>query len=377
MGTQLVKAFFNHQGKYPHLPNAPTSEEILDELDVSPLNDVIVSKQNEGNMDILRLFAINAFKDPYHSCRGMSFAIYASSGQGKTYIVKQWAKTIGIPFVFVQADALSSTWNLLQLIVTAFKKTSIDIVDNDGHIKIPPCIVFIDEAHALPKKLMEGGLLNAMEYNDGIMKVTRGKGKNLETLVVDCSYICWVGATTEEGKLFDAFASRLETNINWHPAGPAEIAQIVGLHYPHFPQNACEAVAHYRNIPRAAMAFARLMNMTVNAKHCSWEEAASEVATNMGIDSHGMPKRQVKILEALGQRPIAKGNLSMVAGCKPDALENIVLPPLMSHAGNGPFIVPTHRGFMLTRAGLYELDKRGLDHNGDEVTVEAMEEAVK
>jgi len=371
--TQLQLRFFNPDG----FPSKPSEQEINDHLadPNTPLNKVITSEANEGNIRTLKTFAFNAFGLPNHSCRGMSFAIYASSGQGKTYIVRQFAETIGIPFVFVQSDALSSTYNLFQLICETFAKKGIRIVEvAPNEYQIPPCILFFDEAHALSKSLMQGGLLNGMEYGDGWMKITTGTGKNTKTFKVDCREICWVGATTEEGKLFDAFAQRLGTTLLWHPAGPKEIAEIIKLNNPSFPEEACEAVAHYRKVPRLAKDFARVMEMTKAQYACDWQEAARHVADNLGLDEFGMARREVKILEALGQRPISKANLPRVAGCKMEALETIILPPLMAAIGDGPFVVSTHKGMTLTKAGLSELDRRGISHAGEQVTVEYMDE---
>ena len=370
---QLQIQFFNPGG----FPDRPTDEEIREALahPKCPLNKVIVSKENEGNMSTLKTFAFNAFGLPNHSCRGMSFAIYATSGQGKTFIVRQFAETIGIPFVFVQADALSSTYNLFQLICETFAKKGIKIVEvAKDEYQIPPCILFFDEAHALSKSLMQGGLLNGMEYGDGWMKITTGTGKKTRTFKVDCREICWVGATTEEGKLFDAFAQRLGTTLRWQPAGKKEIAQIIKLNYPHFSEEACNAVAKYRIVPRLAKDFARLMEMTKNQHGNNWQTAARIVADNLGLDEFGMDRREVKILEALGSRPISKDNLQRVANCKAEALERVILPPLMSVAGNGPYVVSTSRGITLTRAGLAELDRRGIEHAGDQVTAEYMDE---
>lgn len=372
--TQRQLSFFNHNGLLTNLPPRPTSEDIKRHLasQSCPLNKIIVSDENKGNMDILRLFAHEAFTRQNHSCRGMSFAIYASAGQGKTHLVRQFAQTIGIPFVFVQSDALADNFHLFSQIRDAFaSSTPIVEVESDTYT-IPPCIVFLDEIHALNSKVTDG-LLNAMEYNDGMMRITLGKGSKSKTLEIDCRLICWVGATTEEGNLPGPFASRLETSIVWHPAGPREIARIIKHHFPHFPDEACEAVAKYRRVPRAAMAFARKMEWTRNQDACNWTEAANAVARHLKIDEFGMSHREIEILKALGQRPISKANLLVVARCNEQALENIVLPPLLEHTGTGPFVIPTRRGYALTKSGLFELDKRGILHKGERVTVEYME----
>ena len=355
----------------------PSTEQIEDHLSHPdcPLNKIIVSADNEGNMEILNLFAHTAFKLQNHSCRGMSFAIYSSAGQGKTHIVRNFAATIGIPFVFVQSDALVDNSHLLNQIITAFADTSTPIVEYPpDHFTIPPCFVFLDEIHALNPRVMDG-LLNAMEFNDGHMRITIGKKSKARTVVVNCREICWVGATTEEGKLPGPFASRLETSIVWKPAGPEEIVEIIRMHFPEFPEEACQAVAKYRDVPRTAVAFARLMQMSKSKSDCSWEEAADTIAKNMDLDEYGMQKRQVEVLTALGQRPISKSTLSLAVKCNIEALEKVVLPPLMESLGGGPLIVPTRKGYALTKIGLAELDKRHISHKGERVTVEYIEGA--
>ncbi len=361
---QSQKLFFEHQ---------PTVEDIENHLDHPgcPLNKIIVSEKNEGNMEMLKLFAHTAYTHKNHSCRGMSFVILSTAGQGKTYVVRQFAATIGIPFVFVQSDALADNHHLFNLIQKAFESSTPIIECVADKFVIPPCIVFLDEIHALPTRVMDG-LLNAMEFNDGIMKITVGKGLKTRSIEVDCREVCWVGATTEEGKLPGPFASRLETAIFWHPAGPEDIVEIVHMQYPELPDEACWAVSKYRTVPRGAVSFARLMKMTKERDRCTWDEAADTVASNMNLDEFGMPNREIELLKSLGQRPISKSVLAVKLKCNLEALERVVLPPLLQTG----FVIPTRRGYAITKAGLHELDKRKIAHNGDKVSVEYIERKI-
>ena len=209
---QTKTLFFNRPGKdnFPNLPAAPTEDSIRMFLAQNnndcPLNDVIVSKANEGNMRNLRRFVFTALKNHDHSARGCNFGIFAESGQGKTFVVRQWAASIGIPFVFVQSVAVKNTYDLFEQIVNECEKFGTPIVpmQKDGcDYQLPPMIIFFDEAHALPTKMMKAGLLNAMESDDGMMLI-QPPGKKEGSLIVNCQRVCWVAATTERGMLFDA-----------------------------------------------------------------------------------------------------------------------------------------------------------------------------
>lgn len=373
------------------LPPPPTVEETLEYLDSQecPLNDIIVGPANEGNMKILRRFAFTALQNPYHQCRGMNFGLYGSAGQGKTYVAKQWAKAIGIPLVFIQSPALSDTWMLFQKICDEFQRTqSVEIVpyQHENNYKLPPCIVALDEAHRLKPSLMRGGLLNPMEHNDAKMlcKVPGLKG---ESVTVQTDNVCWIAMTTDCGLLDEAFESRLE-HITWAPAGPKELQQIVSfqmrkeyeageLRVP-FSDDAARWVTRYSTIPRTALAFARKMVMAKFMEQGTWQEAAEEVARNMGIDQWGMTNKQVAVLTALGQRPISKAHLAVVAHSHIEELERYILPPLQAYINGGPVIVSiSGRGMALTKVGLLELEKRGLTHKGEKITAEYLEQRRK
>jgi len=411
MTQQLMKVFFDPSSdrKYPSLPAAPTEEQIRMALSNNnkncPLNKVIVSDANEGNMRILRDFAFTALKRFNRSLRGCNFGIYAGSGQGKTYVVKQFAKTIGIPFVFVQAASIANTWDLFEQIKDAFAEHTFggdslyspikgDITfkpivewknpEDNTDYTVPPCIVFFDEAHLIPRKMMKGGLLNAMERDDGIMAL-KAPGINAEQQQVNCRNICWVAATTERGMLFDALENRLGTAIEWHAAGVEEITQIVKMKMDEYhavgdltgtmPEDVCEMVAQYRRVPREALNFATkvIQRRDIMPSH-TWQDACAAVAEDIGLDEWGFTKKQVAILAALGQRPIAETRLPGVAQCRIEQVQKYELPFLMAYTGGGPYVVSVSgRGCCITEAGLAELDKRGIEHRGRKVTAEYFE----
>lgn len=392
--TQYQKIFWDSTPtrQYPELPSKPTLEEIRLSLAPNnvgcPLNQIVYGPENEGNMRILRRFAFTAMKKQTHSLRGCNFGIYAQSGQGKTYVVKQFAKTLGLPFIFVQSTSLNDTATLFEMICEESRKVGYPIVpwkpteDAVADFILPPMIVFFDEAHALPSKMMTGGLLNAMEPDDGMMVVKQGR---TGTILVDCKNVCWIGATTEKGKLFDAFANRLGTDIEWRSASSKVVAHIVnqkmqarymrsevGLQ---LSPEVCELVAHYRRVPREAINFAiKVSQQKEMYPSDTWEDACAQVAKDMGLDEWGFSQKQVAILTALGQRPLAEKRLALVGKCREEQIERYELPMLMDYTNGGPLVVPiSGRGMCLTRAGLVELDKRGIRHQGEKITAEHFE----
>ncbi|CAE7860173.1 ruvB [Symbiodinium microadriaticum] len=396
--TQRQLAFYDWTAdrRKRQLPDPPTEDEIRLSLaennTSSPLSQIVCSPLNKGNLNILRTFAFTAIKRFDRSCRGCNFGIYAGSGQGKTYVVKQWAKTIGIPFVLVQSAGLDDTHQLFQEICAAFETATFEgrkfpkIVEHEkGLYRLPPCIVFFDEAHTLKKKLMTGGLLNAMESEDGQMAVKEPGAKG-DIFTVDCRKVCWVGATTERGMLFDAFENRLGTAIEWHPAGPEQVAKIVKMktdkafdnneiNY-RLPEDVCGLVAKYRRVPREAISFGVKMAQKKDMMDTwPWADVAAQVASDIGLDEYGMTHKQVMILTALGQRPIAQSRIHNIAKCRAEQVERYELPPLMDYSTTeGPLVVPVPgKGLCITEAGLAQLDQRKVEHKGRKITAEYFE----
>jgi Holliday junction resolvasome RuvABC ATP-dependent DNA helicase subunit len=393
MKQQLMKIFWDHtrDRRNPSLPEPPTEGQVRASLaennQTCPLNDIIIGDENEGNMRTLRRFAFTACKRYNHSARGCNFGIFAQSGQGKTYVVKQFAETIGIPFVLIQSASLSDTWQLFREISEACEKAGTPVVDyktDNSDYTFPPVMVLFDEAHQLPKKMMKGGLLNAMEPDDGYM-LAKPPGMRTDSIVIDCKDVCWIAATTEKGMLFDAFSNRLGTYIEWRNAGTAQVAQIIQQKMDwrakhkilpfSMPIDACEIVARYCRVPREAVNFAtKVVQQRDMMPADSWLEAAEQVAADIGLDEWGFTGKQIAILTACGQRPIALKSLPTVARCRIEQVEKYELPKLIGYYDGGPFLVPVSgRGMCITEAGIAELEKRSIDHKGNRITAEHFE----
>ncbi len=370
---QRQKVFF-------HPSSPPSDEDIKSSRDDSDkaINRVVVSEENENPMHILRLALFSAFGKHNHSLRGHNFGIYSGPGQGKTTVVKYWAEDSGLPFLFVQSSSLKSTWQLLEMLRDLLHKSGTPLAPqtSEFHLIVPPCIVFFDEAHDLSLRLRRGGLLNPMEANDGWLVTSEDGKKNAPMYHVDCQEICWVAASTDPGIIFEqsqAFYDRFSNHLIWHSAGKEEIANIVKRTYPSMPDEACRLVAFYRKNPRMAKAFAEQVIVQKRMASCSWEEAAMKIAEVNQIDRWGMGHKELLVLKALGQRPIAKQHLTVPAQCRMQELDKMILPLLQNELdGRKPLVAVTNKGYAITRAGLDELDRRGIQHKGDSVIAERL-----
>jgi hypothetical protein len=226
---QQVRAFFapNNPHLYPHLPPRPSDDDIRTFLARNnkhcPLNEIIVSEANESNFSALNLMCFSIMRRWDRNPRGNNFGLYCPPGQGKTFIVKRVAATLEIMFVFVQSPSIDSNYTLFETIRAEAQKFGTPIVADKSKgkkadFKLPPMLVFFDEAHKLSMSMMKGGLLNAMEPDDGIMVVKEPGIKGI-SFTVDCSNVCWIAATTDRGDMFDAFEQRLLNPIQGQEGG--------------------------------------------------------------------------------------------------------------------------------------------------------------
>lgn len=316
-----------------------------------------------------------AFGKANRECSDQSFALLGPSSTGKTTLARMFAELLGLPFIEIDSKSAKTINDVVGAIAKVLEDTPIrgcqyetlalqDLADDcdDPKFVVPPCVVFIDEAHNLSDKV-EQGLLKAIEKKDRQITCALNTGQMCS---LDTSHICWMIATTDRGALFDAFDTRFQ-KIRLHLYTLDEIAQIVQINNPDWDISICKLVAQYGGrVPREALDFATEMRVESDGIDDSWGNIAARVAEDNEIDPFGMTYQRVDILTALGQGPIAKGNMGSVVDCKEAELVKFVMPALLASTEDQlPLVKITSKGYCITQAGLKELDKRGISYDAE------------
>ena len=219
---------------------------------------------NENAKERLSRAAYAAWGRINHCCSDQSFALLGPSSVGKTTLSRLFGETLRIPFVEVHPKSVRDTRDLFKLIEFEMEET-IKVFDgkpvslkmvrcfDDPTMWVPPCVVFIDEVHALPRNVVTE-LLKATDPNNGMMVIENG-------WFADCRKVCWIIATTERGLLFPPFENRFR-KIHLEMYGSGDIARIVQLNHPDWGLSVCRLVAQYSSrVPREALAFAADMQL--------------------------------------------------------------------------------------------------------------------
>lgn len=340
---------------------------------VDPNNPDFRLNKFVGNKEAIRCLSralFSALGKNDRNCADYSFALCGPPSTGKTYLAKLFASVLKIPFVQIEPQSIRRTHDIfleIEKTVAEFDER-ISLVEYQGRrYKLPPMIVFIDEVHNLKNNVVQG-LLKATEPNDRMMTTEEG-------FEVSTHSVCWMIATTDRGDLFDAFDTRFQ-KVNLQLYSREEMAQIVKMSNPDLEDEICLLVAKYNSrVPREALAFARDMRVEHEMNGgATWEEVASIVAKDHKIDEHGMTLPRVQVLRSLGQSPISAAQMQFVVNVKEDELRKFIMPPLMARTPDQePFVTVSSRGYTITKAGLEELDRRGIPNRG----IEAIPEQVR
>jgi Holliday junction resolvasome RuvABC ATP-dependent DNA helicase subunit len=318
----------------------------------SPLSKII---GNESAVKVLSWILFDALNQPEHVCT-QNLAFVGPSSAGKTMISRVFAEVLGLPHVEISPKAVNNAADVIKVIGNSLGKNLV------GAWKLPPMVILLDESHAFNDAVIQS-LLKATERNDGIL--------SSNGTIIDCKNVCWHFATTDLGKMFDAFITRFE-RINLRLYTKNEIAQIIQKNNSDWDESICMMVADYCNrIPREALTFAELVKKAYRFNPTTWQDAVVAVAKEKGIDEYGMNSQRLNILRALGQRPMSVNQLCATASCKEEELKKLILPWLLeSTPDQAPYVVTGNRHY-ITKEGLAELDKRGISHKGDDVLCSA------
>lgn len=298
-----------------------------------------------------------------HMCSDLSIAFVGQAGCGKTELSRRHAKANSLPLVEISPKSVRKVQDIFDEIARVCEEWRLPLVElgREDNYVLPPINVFIDEVHALANPIVQG-LLKATEHNDAILVTEKN-------YTVNCKYVHWMIATTDRGKLFDAFDTRFSKVIlNLYTKD--EVAKIIQCNNPDWGMDVCKLVSHYCcRVPRESLAFAREMRLEYNMNpSLSWTQIARRVADDNEIDEFGMSYKRLAILKALGQGPIGEKRMPIVAGVKTEELEKFIMPWLLAFTEDQtmPFVTVCNKGFTITEAGLKELDLRKINHKGTE-----------
>lgn len=305
----------------------------------------------------LQTAAFAALGRPNHLMRDLNFAILGPSSAGKTTLARIYADTVELPFIEISPKSIITLKSLFKKVREVLANEGIPLIEEiANHYVLPPLVIFIDEVHALATNMIQG-LLKPIEYDDTSMVLENG-------ITVNTYNVTWIIATTDVGKLDDAFRNRF-TEINLEYLNKKDVAKIVKLAHPDIPDNICELISHYNSrVPRKALEFARFVKMAKKMTQKDWEETTNQMAENEGIDKHGMSRVHLKVLKAIGERPVAKNRIGIIAGVKNQEAEKYIMPWMLSSTDDQPALVcVTDEGYCLTEYGQEQLKLRKEEKN--------------
>ena len=347
--VQEYRVFFGENDPWGHVE--PTDEEKRKAVSrkSGPFSKFI---GNDKSVRKMQVAAYNALGRENHMMRELSFAIFGPSSAGKTTLARLYAEVVQLPFVEISPKSIKTVDDLFEEINRVLEEENLYLTEmKENHYDLPPLVILIDEVHALSDSVVQG-LLKATEYNDAVMVTESG-------YIVNTYNVTWMIATTDEGKLFEAFRTRFSP-VNLTYLGKSDISKIVRLANPDLSQEVCDLVAHYNSrIPRKALEFTRYMRMVKDMRGGSWKEIAEQVARDEEIDQFGMHVVHLRILKALSQGPIAKSRIALVAGRKDEETEKFIMPWLLTETNDQPaYVNVSSKGYTITEAGLNELNRR-------------------
>ena len=332
-------------------------------LIVSPSNKEFALNNFVGNKEAIRRLSravFSALGKDNRDCSDFSFAICGPASTGKTYLAKLFAKALDLPFVVIEPQSVKKVHDIFLEIERKCAEFDEDIALYEYKGKryfLPPMVVFIDEVHNLRNNVVQG-LLKATEPNDRIMVTEEG-------FEVHTDQVCWMIATTDRGDLFDAFDTRFQ-KVNLRLYSTGEMASIIKMNNHDWSDDVCHLVAKYNSqVPREALAFARDMRVEHEMVGGDWEGVAKIVASDHEIDEWGMTLKRAEVLKSLGQSPVSAAQLPYIVHVKEEELRKFIMPPLMCRTPDRePLVTVSSKGYTITKAGIDELNKRGLPNRG-------------
>ena len=213
MKQQLERIFFNRDLTSQDLEKF--SRLVNPDDPISPFNKFVGNRKAIKKLSVV---AYNALQRDNHLCNDIYFSLVGPPSAGKTTLVKLFAKTLKLPLIEISPRSIKNIDDFFHKVYVSLRDQEVPLVEIErSTYELPACIIFIDEVHALKNNIVQG-LLKATEKHDAILHTESG-------YKINCRKACWIIATTDIGKVFDAFKSRF-SNIELQYLTKKEISQV-------------------------------------------------------------------------------------------------------------------------------------------------------
>lgn len=297
--------------------------------------------------------------------------VTGSAGLGKTSIARLIAVEMDVRFVPTTAEALEDSSSV---------KGLISRLDDSGYdvrgkpvSKLKPSILFIDEAHRLPRQSQE--LLYACIEDRVIDTRVRDPLSGLMKPVREwVPSFTLVAATNRPGDLTTSFRDRLRLNLRleaYDEKDSGKIARqaLVKMGLKCSPQTASLIAVRGRGVPRKIVGLCEQVRdiAVAKGKSAATPNICLKAFDSLGIDPLGLTRQDIDLLRALAQnigQPLGIQTLASMLGEDQRALEEAIEPYLLVKG----LIARTQRGRALTPAGMEHLRQHhGFESRGREM----------
>lgn len=283
---------------------------------------------NEPAVEALSIQLLYAETTGGHTLRPIG--LFGPKSTGKTELARRVAKALSVPELFLSETSLG---NIDQLAKRMQRRAT-----EAGHpmrthgveggltiLRCSPMVVFIDEVHQLSTRVQDA-LLPVFESDDRMLRGSR--------VIIDARDVSFIVATTDWGKLREAFRSRvrpislraytarevstmLRLRIGLQSGGgenPGSVDPVVtGLG-----EEALVAIATAaRAVPRVAIDLLREIGMAIRIGRCdtSPEQVRRHLQRLVPCDHHGLTPQDHKYLRLVATRsPIGLNSIAVALG---------------------------------------------------------------
>lgn len=250
--------------------------------------------------------------------------ITGNAGHGKTTLAKLIALSVKAPIISVTAHSIDSRDELTNYICD-----TLQIWSNGKEYTAAP-VLFIDEIHALDKKVMECLYVPMQEQ---MLDINGGRQKILPFTVI--------GATTEGGTLTEPLIERFAMHLSLEPYTVQDIANILWHRKMTEWETCCEIARRSRRTPRIGIQHLRMAS-AIDFDLVTYFKLAQ-------IDEYGFGTKDYRILDALvrAERPCSTKAIAKMTAINETEIISMLEPYLVTMK----FISLTARGRQITAKG--------------------------